>query len=877
MKGTTASLIILVLFSLAYPANAATIDLIRSTVEYTDSVDQGGILDFVWNTSGLSNEEVRYLINDIPSAFNVSEANVQISSNIGTFEKIIRSYKVTLRSTTALTGELQVKINISLPSNCPENTYTLNLSEMVGSESDILNPSSIHITVQKPTNNQPTVTVLYPNGGESIPVGTQVPVSAHAIDDIAVTSVTFYYYSSNGGSGWNLIGAGTRVSGTANDGTWQRTWNTNSLSAGSNYLIKAVASDGTLTTEDQSNSTFSLTCLLPVTPPVLNDPGTTDTDGNYLVSWSSVGGATYYTLEEATNSGFSSPSVVYTGSSTSKQITGKGNGTYYYRVKACNACGCSGWSNIEAIVVEIFELTIIYVPSDYPTIQAAVDNAGSGYTIMVSPLTYNENVVITRSLKLIGADTSATIIDGGGSGTCVHIAADNVELSGFTITNADYGVYVGESGGVLATALPSPGSPSGCLIDTNIISNNDDGIYLSSADSNIISNNVVINNGGQLFSGIHLFSSHNNTIINNSITSNDDGIYLYVSNNNVITDNNIVGNDYGIYIYGQLPSLLSAIIIGSYDNLIYHNNFIDNLNHARDNSGTNLWDNRLTVGGDTNSWDNGPTEGGNYWSGHSCSGNPSDGSQPYSIASSGVDQYPFQDKNGWLKESKPPVAIFTYVPLNPVVNQTIIFDCSASYDPDGCLVEYQLDFGDGSILKESFPILMHKYSLPGNYTVILKVTDDEGNSNSTFSRVVQVVSEPSQLDDFDTGYGTYPSISGMFSGTITSSCNLTVSALYTYPCPGTGGHTEYVHIYGNGVDRSASWTGYGSDWRNISFGEPFVLEARKTYYYEIRTGSYPQIHHTDALPTANGWINCTEFQDANGKRQYNWIPAIRFE
>ena len=192
-----------------------------------------------------------------------------------------------------------------------------------------------------PSGAEVSVTVLYPNGGESIPVNAHQLVTAHATDDTEVTSVTFYY-SSNGGSSWNLIGAGTLVSGTNQDGVWNRTWNTNGLSAGSNYLIKAIASDGTLTDEDQSNSTFSLTCITPATP-VLNDPGTTDTDtdGDYLVSWSSVSGATSYTLEEDTSNVFSSPTEVYSGASTFKQITGKSNGTYYYRVKACNACGCS--------------------------------------------------------------------------------------------------------------------------------------------------------------------------------------------------------------------------------------------------------------------------------------------------------------------------------------------------------------------------------------------------------------------------------------------------------------------------------------------------------------------------------------------------------
>ncbi|RKY47554.1 MAG: hypothetical protein DRP88_04205, partial [Candidatus Neomarinimicrobiota bacterium] len=258
MKIIQLSLVILFLLSSAYSVNAATLDLVRSTVEYADNVDQGEILEFVWNTPSLSNEEVRYLIKDIPSEFGVSESSVQISSDMGTFDKIIKSSKITLKSTTALNVNLEVKINISIPSDCPENTYTLKLAEMIGSDSDMLNPSSIDIVVQKSSTNPPSATILHPNGGESIPIGTQVQVSAHASDDTAVTSVTFSY-SSNGGSDWNSIGAGTRVSGTAKDGIWNGTWNTNSLGAGSNYLIRAVADDGTSPDEDQSDSTFSLT------------------------------------------------------------------------------------------------------------------------------------------------------------------------------------------------------------------------------------------------------------------------------------------------------------------------------------------------------------------------------------------------------------------------------------------------------------------------------------------------------------------------------------------------------------------------------------------------------------------------------------------
>jgi len=129
--------------------------------------------------------------------------------------------------------------------------------------------------------------------------------------------------------------------------------------------------------------------------------------------------------------------------------------------------------------------------------------------------------------------------------------------------------------------------------------------------------------------------------------------------------------------------------------------------------------------------------------------------------------------------------------------------------------------------------------------------------------------------NFDTGPGTYPSIFGTHNGTITPNQTLTVSTLYTYPCTDTGGHTEYIKIWNATWNATTTWKGYKSDWHNVSFSEPFTLLPNETYNYTIKTGSYPQIHHTPALPTANGWINCTEFRDANGRIYYDWIPAIK--
>ena len=132
---------------------------------------------------------------------------------------------------------------------------------------------------------------------------------------------------------------------------------------------------------------------------------------------------------------------------------------------------------------------------------------------------------------------------------------------------------------------------------------------------------------------------------------------------------------------------------------------------------------------------------------------------------------------------------------------------------------------------------------------------------------------------FDTGEGTYPSIMGTHKGTITPNQDIVVQRMYTYPCAGTGGHSEYVKIWNSTWNVTANWTGYGGDWHNISFNTSFTLKANESYNYTIKTGSYPQIHHTDKLEAASGAgeITCEEFVDANGEVYKDWIPAIRLE
>jgi hypothetical protein len=136
---------------------------------------------------------------------------------------------------------------------------------------------------------------------------------------------------------------------------------------------------------------------------------------------------------------------------------------------------------------------------------------------------------------------------------------------------------------------------------------------------------------------------------------------------------------------------------------------------------------------------------------------------------------------------------------------------------------------------------------------------------------------------FDTGQSPnpYPSIFGTHNGTIQPYQDITVHMMYTYPCQGTGGHSEYVAFYNATTGEeiaNGTWKGYAAgNYQYIEFVMPFDLHENETYDYTIKTGSYPQIIHAKNKPVIGGTIACSDFTDANGKRYEDWIPAIRLE
>ncbi len=78
----------------------------------------------------------------------------------------------------------------------------------------------------------------------------------------------------------------------------------------------------------------------------------------------------------------------------------------------------------------------------------------------------------------------------------------------------------------------------------------------------------------------------------------------------------------------------------------------------------------------------------------------------------------------------PPTATFTMTPNeNLEVGQSILFDASASIDPDGTIVKYVWYFGDDN--KGTGETINHTYASAGDYIVTLRIKDNQGIGNGT--------------------------------------------------------------------------------------------------------------------------------------------------
>jgi parallel beta-helix repeat protein len=255
---------------------------------------------------------------------------------------------------------------------------------------------------------------------------------------------------------------------------------------------------------------------------------------------------------------------------------------------------------------------------NYATIQEAI-NANetlNGHTILVDAGIYYENVVVNKTISIIGQNKWTTIIDGNNTGEAVDIKSNNAQVSGFTITNGNgANVYIGNNWHQFHYFRVE-----GVVVKDNLICNSTWGVYVDTG------------NDGNYVEG-------------NSIQSHSDyGIILVASSDNVIVNNTVVNNHGGV---GCLKSMdvVYDWWVPSQNNTIYLNDFIQNTIQAVSEM---AWSS-------TNVWDNGTS--GNYWSDYQQRypnalevGNSGVWNTTYMIDSDNIDHYPLVNQHNVVSE-----------------------------------------------------------------------------------------------------------------------------------------------------------------------------------------------------------------------------------
>jgi parallel beta-helix repeat protein len=198
---------------------------------------------------------------------------------------------------------------------------------------------------------------------------------------------------------------------------------------------------------------------------------------------------------------------------------------------------------------------------DHTTIQAAINAADQGDTIYVWTGIYNENIIINKTITLVGNGTINSIIQGTGGREVVRINSNWVNFTGFTIID-------GEPDGIVLNSVEY------VQIINNNCSKNGYGIYIKDSKNIIIENNSLYKNEN----GIIIDKSESSTLKNNSMISSGLSIIgeqlSYWNTHNI--DNNNTVNSKKLYYSkntngGTVPPDAGQVILANSENITIQN------------------------------------------------------------------------------------------------------------------------------------------------------------------------------------------------------------------------------------------------------------------------------------------------------------------
>jgi len=259
----------------------------------------------------------------------------------------------------------------------------------------------------------------------------------------------------------------------------------------------------------------------------------------------------------------------------------------------------------------------ITVPDDYFTIQEAINNANAGDTIHVKAGTYYENVVVNKTVSLIGESQENTVIEGfNRTGFLINITVSDVTVEGFTLRNGHHAIH--------ASPLQNDYLDN-IIIRNNTIAQNNLGVLISCPRYCRVENNVITSNREAVdLLGNPVKLGLENTVKGNVITHQENhSITIMWSLGTEVVENTISFNTGTQYSYSGLR------LWHSNHTVAYHNNFIENFNQVYlEESYDNVWDNGCE---------------GNYWSDYNGTDLDYDGVGDTFLPWQGVDYCPLMN------------------------------------------------------------------------------------------------------------------------------------------------------------------------------------------------------------------------------------------
>jgi len=97
------------------------------------------------------------------------------------------------------------------------------------------------------------------------------------------------------------------------------------------------------------------------------------------------------------------------------------------------------------------------------------------------------------------------------------------------------------------------------------------------------------------------------------------------------------------------------------------------------------------------------------------------------------EQPPPEEERDQEPLNEPPAAALTFSPEAPLMGEAVHFDAAKSKDPDGQIAQYEWDWTNDGEFDETTeePLALHPYGSAGEFTVRLRVTDDQGATAET--------------------------------------------------------------------------------------------------------------------------------------------------